>query len=468
MKEEIAQIEEALTLPKSLSDVAPPQSAGASATGAAIAASAGGLGARIGRYRWTICALLFFAATINYIDRQVIGILKPTLMSKDGLGWNEIDYSNVVFWFQVAYAAGFIFMGRLMDRLGTRRGFSLSVLFWSLAAMAHSLAYSVTTFSIARFGLGIGESGNFPASVKTVAEWFPKKERALATGIFNAGTNVGAIVTPLTVPWIIGRYGWRMAFIVTGALGFIWLVAWIALYRKPHEHPRVKKAELAYINSDPLEGETKIPWLRLIPHRQTWAFIVAKFMTDPIWWFYLFWIPGFLHDQYKLPLNSLTSGLPLVVIYLMADVGSVGGGWLSSSLIKRGLSVNCARKTAMLVCAVCVVPIVLVSQISNMWVAVALIGLAAAAHQGWSANVFTMTSDMFPRRAVGSVVGIGGMAGAVGGMLIAKVVGYVLEWTGSYLPIFIIAGAAYLVALLFIHLLAPRFAPAQVEQEANA
>ncbi|HEY0406514.1 MAG TPA: MFS transporter, partial [Pyrinomonadaceae bacterium] len=285
---------------------------------------------------------------------------------------------------------------------------------------------------------------------------------------FNAGTNVGAIVTPLTVPWIVGRYGWRMAFIATGATGFVWLVAWVALYRKPHEHPRVKRAELDYINSDPSERETKIPWLRLIPHRQTWAFIVAKFMTDPIWWFYLFWIPGFLHDRFKLPLDSLTSGLPLVVIYLMADVGSVGGGWLSSSLIKRGLPVSRGRKSAMLVCALCVVPIVLVSQTSNMWVAVVLIGLAAAAHQGWSANVFTMTSDMFPRRAIGSVVGIGGMAGAVGGMLIAKVVGYVLEWTGSYLPIFVIAGSAYLIALLFIHLLAPGFARAQVELEADA
>lgn len=468
MKEQIAQVEEASALPKSLSETAPPQSAGASATGAAIAASTEGLGARIGRYRWTICALLFFAAIVNYMDRQVIGILKPTLMSKDGLGWDEIAYSNVVFWFQLAYAIGFIFMGRLMDRIGTRRGFSFAVIFWSLAAMAHSLARSVTTFSIARFGLGLGESGNFPASVKTVAEWFPKRERALATGIFNAGTNVGAIVTPLTVPWIVGRYGWRMAFIATGATGFIWLVAWIALYRKPHEHPRVKKAELDYINSDPPEKETKIPWLRLIPHRQTWAFIVAKFLTDPVWWFYLFWIPGFLHDQFKLPFDSLTSGLPLVVIYLMADVGSIGGGWLSSSLIKRGLPVSRARKSAMLVCALCVVPIVLVSQTSNMWVAVGLIGLAAAAHQGWSANVFTMTSDMFPRRAVGSVVGIGGMAGAVGGMLIAKVVGYVLQWTGSYLPIFIIAGSAYLVALLFIHLLAPGFARAQVEHEADA
>jgi ACS family hexuronate transporter-like MFS transporter len=427
---------------------------------------AANIGARIGSYRWTICALLFFAATINYMDRQVIGILKPAL--KTDLGWDEIAYSNVVFWFQAAYALGFIFMGRIMDRLGSRKGFSLAVLFWSLAAMSHALARSVVTFSIARFGLGLGESGNFPASIKTVAEWFPKKERALATGIFNAGTNVGAIVTPLTVPWILGHLGWRPAFIITGATGFIWLVAWYAIYRRPHEHPRCKKPELDYINSDPPDAEVKIPWLRLIPHRQTWAFVIAKFMTDPIWWFYLFWIPGFLHDQYKLPLDRMTSGLPLVVIYLMADVGSVGGGWLSSTLIKRGWELSRARKTAMLICALSVVPIVLVSRTANMWTAVVLIGIAASAHQGWSANVFTMTSDLFPRRAVGSVVGIGGMAGAVGGMLIAKTVGYVLQWTGSYLPIFIIAGSSYLVALLLVHLLVPRFTPAPVEQEASA
>jgi ACS family hexuronate transporter-like MFS transporter len=455
MKEEIVAAEKAASSAR----------AGANAAGAAAVLA--NVNARIGRYRWTICALLFFAATINYVDRQVIGILKPTLKSE--LGWDEIAYSNIVFWFQAAYALGFILMGRLMDRFGTRKGFSFAVLFWSLAAMAHSLASSVMGFGVARFALGLGESGNFPASIKTVAEWFPKKERALATGIFNAGTNVGAIVTPLTVPWIAGHLGWRWAFIITGGLGFIWLVAWISLYRKPHEHPRVKKPELDHINSDPAEPETKIPWMRLIPHRQTWAFAVAKFLTDPIWWFYLFWIPGFLHDQYHVPADSITSfGLPLVVIYLAADVGSIGGGWLSSTLIKRGWTINAARKTAMLVCALCVVPIVFVSQTSSIWVAVALIGLAASAHQGWSANVFTMTSDLFPRRAVGSVVGIGGMAGAVGGMLIAKVVGYVLQWTGSYLPIFIIAGSAYLTALLIVHLLAPRFAPARVEQEGAA
>ena len=422
---------------------------------------------RIGRFRWTICALLFFAATINYIDRQVIGILKPTLKAE--LGWDEIAYSNVVFWFQAAYALGFILMGRLMDRLGTRKGFSFAIVFWSLAAMAHAAANSVMTFSAARFALGLGEAGNFPAAIKTVAEWFPKKERALATGIFNAGTNVGAIVTPLSVPFIVGLWGWRWAFIITGALGFIWLVFWIALYRKPHEHKRCTPAELAYINSDPPDKETKIPWARLIPHRQTWAFAIAKFMTDPVWWFYLFWIPGFLHDQYHVPTESITSfGLPLVVIYFAADVGSVGGGWLSSSLIKRGWPIARARKTAMLVCALCVTPIMLVSQTSNIWVAVGLIGLAAAAHQGWSANVFTMTSDLFPRRAVGSVVGIGGMAGAIGGMFIAKLVGYILQWTGSYFSIFIIAGSAYLLALLFVHLLVPRFEPAPVEDEAAA
>jgi ACS family hexuronate transporter-like MFS transporter len=450
---------------KSPVELAPQPAVGVN-TGGAVAVLET-MNARIGRYRWTICALLFFAATINYVDRQVIGILKPTL--KTELGWDEIAYSNVVFWFQAAYALGFIFMGRLMDRFGTRKGFSVAIVFWSLAAMAHSLVSSVLGFGVARFALGLGESGNFPASIKTVAEWFPRKERALATGIFNAGTNVGAIVTPLTVPWIAGHLGWRWAFIITGGLGFIWLVAWLVLYRKPHEHPRVKKAELDHINSDPAEPETKIPWVRLLPHRQTWAFAVAKFMTDPVWWFYLFWIPGFLHDQYHVPADSITSfGLPLVVIYLAADVGSVGGGWLSSMLIKRGWTINAARKTAMLVCALCVVPIVFVSQTSNIWVAVALIGLAASAHQGWSANVFTMTSDLFPRRAVGSVVGIGGMAGAVGGMLIAKVVGYVLQWTGSYLPIFIIAGSAYLTALLVVHLLVPRFSPAGLDQEGAA
>src|SRR3989454_6234837 len=283
---------------KSQSDVPPPQFAGASATGGASVVF-GNVETRIGNYRWVICALLFFATTINYIDRQIIGILKPELQGD--LGWTEIEYSNIVLVFQFAYAISLVLVGRLIDRIGTLRGFSLSVIWWSFAAMAHALAHSVLGFGVARFALGLGEGGSFPASIKTVAEWFPKKERAFSTGIFNAGTNVGAIITPLSVPWIAGHLGWRWAFNITGGLGFLWLVAWIVLYRKPHEHPRVSKAELDHINSDPPEAETKIPWVRLIPHRQTWAFAVAKFMTDPIWWFYLFWIPGFLHDQYHVP-----------------------------------------------------------------------------------------------------------------------------------------------------------------------
>jgi MFS transporter, ACS family, hexuronate transporter len=434
--------------------------AGTSALGttveATLRAEAGG---RTGRFRWTICALLFFAATINYIDRQVIGILKPTLQTE--FGWSEIDYSNIVFAFQTAYAVGMLLVGRMMDWMGTRRGFSLSVVFWSLAAMAHALASSVAGFAAARFALGLGEAGNFPAAIKTVAEWFPKKERALATGVFNAGTNVGALVTPLVVPLVAAAYGWRWAFILTGAVGFVWLVFWLLLYRRPEGHPRLSKTELAYIRQDPAEATTPISWSRLLPHRQTWAFALGKFMTDPIWWLYLFWLPDFLSKNYGLSLKQF--GPPLAVIYVIADVGSVGGGWLSSSLIKRGWTVNRSRKLAMLVCALCVVPIGFAANASNLWVAVGLIGLAAAAHQGWSANVFTLASDMFPRRAVGSVVGLGGMAGAVGGMLIAKAVGYVLEFTGSYVPVFVIAASAYLCALGVIHLLAPRLAPARVD-----
>ncbi len=409
-----------------------------------------------GHYRWIICALLFFAATINYMDRQIIGLLKPLLQNE--IGWNEIDYSNIIFAFQLAYAIGLLFVGRVMDWLGSRKGFSLSVAIWSLAAMAHALAHSLLGFGAARFTLGLGESGSFPASIKAVAEWFPKKERALATGIFNSGTNIGALVTPLFVPWITRNYGWRMAFIATGAVGFLWLVAWLALYRPPEDHPQLGKAELDYIRSDPPEPTSKISWLQLVPHRQTWAFAIGKFLTDPIWWFYLFWVPDFLFKTHGITLLGV--GLPLLVIYQMATVGSVAGGWFSSFLIKRGRSVNAARKTAMLICALAVVPVVFVTRVSNLWAAVVLIGLAAAAHQGWSANIFTLASDTFPRRAIGSVVGLGGMFGSGGALLLAKVTGYVLQWTGSYLPLFIIAGSAYLTALVIIHILNPRLEPA--------
>lgn len=441
---------------------------------------------RIGYYRWHICALLFFAATINYIDRQVIGILKPTLTQE--FGWtDERVYSSIVFSFQLAYAIGFMLAGRVMDTIGVRRGFALAVVLWSIAAMAHGAAglfpslhlpvlnldaksgFALVTltgaaagFALARFALGIGESGNFPASIKTVAEWFPKKERALATGIFNSGTNVGALLTPLVVPWILGHWGWQWAFISTGLIGFLWVAWWLAVYRLPEHHPRLSAAELAHIRSDPPDPEAHIPWRRLLPFRQTWAFALGKFMTDPIWWLYLFWVPDFLNKTHGVKVTVLEMGPPLVTIYLLADVGSIGGGWLSSHWIKRGWSHNRARKTAMLICALAVVPIVLAAVVPSLGLAVALISLAAAAHQGWSANLFTLTSDMFPRKAVGSVVGIGGMAGAVGGMFIAMLVGAVLQATQSYVPIFIIAGCAYLVALLVIHLLSPRLEAADI------
>jgi len=410
---------------------------------------------RISHYRWVICALVFLATTVNYVDRQVIGILKTTLQ-KD-LGWTEIDYGNIVFAFQAAYAIGLLVVGRVIDRLGTKLGYTLALVFWSFAAMAHAAVRSVTGFSAARFALGLGEAGNFPAAIKSIAEWFPKKERALATGIFNSGSNVGAIVAPLVVPWLTIVYGWPAAFLATGALGLLWLVAWIPLYGSPETHPRVSPKELALIQSDPPDPPARVPWRELLMHRQTWAFAIGKFLTDPIWWLYLFWVPDFLQRNHGL--NLTTIGLPLIVIYVVADVGSIGGGWLSSSLLKRGWSVNAARKTAMLVCAVSVTPIVFASRAHDLWVAVGLVALAAGAHQGWSANIFTTASDMFPRKAVGSVVGIGGMAGAIGGMLIAKITGYLLQVTGTYLVVFFIAGSMYLLALGVFQILVPKIEP---------
>ena len=433
--------------------------------------------ASVGWYRWVICLLLFLAATINYIDRQVIGLLKPTLQQQ--YGWSEIDYADIVFSFQLAYAIGLLLAGRFIDRVGTRVGFTIAVLVWSIAAMAHAeaatygpaaaavlgmfgLAYapSVAGFIAARFALGIGEAGNFPAAIRAVAEWFPIKERAFATGLFNSGTNIGAVVAPLLVPWITVTYGWYWAFIATGAIGFVWIALWLPLFGQPERHPRVSAAELAHIRSEPSPPAVRVPLRAILPHRQTWAFAIGKFLTDPIWWLYLFWVPDFLNRNHGL--NLLAVGPPLVAIYLIADVGSIGGGWLSSALLKRGWSLNAARKTAMLVSACAVIPIVFASMATSLWVAVGLVALAAAAHQGWSANIFTLASDMFPRHAVGTVVGFGGMAGAFGGMLIAKLTGYLLETTGSYLPVFLIAGSAYLTALLIIHLLAPRLEPVRL------
>jgi ACS family hexuronate transporter-like MFS transporter len=432
---------------------------------------------QVGYVRWIICSLLFFAATINYVDRQVIGILKPTLQAQ--FGWSEIDYADIIFAFQLAYAGGFLIAGRMMDRIGARIGFTIAIVLWSLAAIAHAEATvfgpaaatvlgllgftysaSVAGFMVARFALGLGEAGNFPAAIKVTAEWFPKRERAFATGIFNSGTNVGALATPLVVPWITLSFGWYWAFVATGALGFVWLAFWLPLYHRPEDHPRLSPAELAHIRSDPADPAVQIPWGKLLAYRQTWAFMAGKFLTDPIWWLYLFWIPDFLNRNHGIDLKTI--GPPLVAIYLVADVGSIGGGWLSSMLIKRGWTVNGGRKLAMLVCALAVVPMVFASGAKDLWVAVALVSLAAAAHQGWSANLFTTASDMFPRKAVGSVVGLGGMAGAVGGMLIAKLTGYILDATGSYMPVFFIAAFAYLVALVLIHVLVPRMEPARM------
>lgn len=414
-----------------------------------------------GRVRWIICGLLFFATTINYVDRAVLGVLAPTLRTE--IGWSDQEYGYISGAFTLAYAIGFLIAGWFIDKVGSRYGYSVYLAVWSLAAAAHAIAKSAFGFGIARFALGIGESGNFPAAIKTVAEWFPKKERAFATGIFNAGSNVGAILAPLVVPWLALNWGWQSAFIVTGLAGLIWLFFWIPIYRRPAEHPTLSKEELAYIESDPPDTTAKIPWAKLLVFKQTWAFAVGKFLTDAIWWFYLFWFPLFMNDRFGVDLKNI--GLPMITVYLLADVGSIAGGWLSSFLLGKHWSVNSARKTAMLVCALLILPVAIAPHVQGEWVAVILIGIAAAAHQGFSANIFTTASDMFPRKAVGSVVGIGGFAGAMGGFIMNLGAGWLKENTGNYQIMFAIAGVTYLVALLFIHLLAPRLEPAKIGDE---
>ena len=403
--------------------------------------------------RWWICALLFFATTINYIDRQVFAILAPQLQTE--IGWSEIEYGYIVTAFQLSYAIGLLLVGKLIDFLGTKKGFILSIIVWSLAAMAHALARTPVGFGMARLALGIGESGNFPAAIKTISEWFPRKERALATGIFNSGSNIGAIVAPLLVPIIALNFGWQAAFIITGFLGFIWLFFWLRLMKRPEEHPGINAAELDLIKADTeenLEKPTSI-W-KIIRTRKVWAIAIGKFLTDPIWWFFLYWLPKFLNTTYGLKLDKI--GLPLIVAYLIADVGSIGGGWLSSHFLKMGWSINAARKTTLLICAILVVPIYWASGIADLWPAVILIGLGMAAHTGWSANMYTLATDFFPKKDMGTVVGFIGMAGAVGGMLMASATGHLLEATGSYKILFVIAASMYGIALIIIHLLVPK------------
>ncbi|MEO7470056.1 MAG: MFS transporter [Sphingobium limneticum] len=413
------------------------------------------------RYRWVVVALLFAATAINYVDRQMIGVLKPTLSAE--MAWSETDYANIVFWFQAAYAVGYLGFGRIVDLVGARFGYAIAVVIWTIAHMAHGGVHSVTQFAMARFGLGVGESGNFPAGIKAVTEWFPQKERAFAIGLFNAGANIGAIVTPLLVPWLTVAYGWRVAFYATGIFGVLWLIAWLALYRKPEAHKKISAEELAYIRQDPADPVQPIGWGRLITVRETWAYAIGKFCIDPIWWFFLFWLPGYLGTRYGLDLLSF--GPPLVAIYLLSDLGSVAGGWMSGRLMKAGKSVNAARKLTMLLCACAVLPVFFAQSINNPWVAVLIIGIATAAHQAFSANLYTLPSDLFPRGAVGSVVGIGGTVGAMGGMAMAKYAGYVLDSIGSYTPLFAVAASAYFVALAAVHLLSPRLERVSVASE---
>ena len=405
-------------------------------------------------YRWTICALLFVVTTINYMDRQVLSILAPTLQRE--LRWSESDYASVVYSFTLVYAFGFLIAGRWLDRVGVRRGFATAVVVWSLAAIGHAFARTTAGFAAARAFLGLGESANFPGAIKSVGEWFPKEERALATGIFNAGTNTGAILTPLIVPWIALTWGWRWAFVIVGSLGFLWLFVWLALYRSPG-------AMAASPGAVPRGPQT--PWLQLLGHRQTWAIVAGKFLADPVWWFYLYWLPKFLDATYGIKLAQVA--LPLIAVYLIADVGSIGGGWLSSSLLKQGWSVNRARKTAMLLMALAIVPTALAPRAGSLWAAVLIVSLAAAAHQGWSANVYTLASDMFPPSAVASVSGIGGFAGAMGGVLFQWLTGRILDATGgNYASIFAVCGFAYVTAWTIIHSLAPRLEPARLSSRA--
>lgn len=426
---------------------------------------------KVGNYRWTVCALLFFATTINYLDRQIIGLLKPVLEQE--FQWTETDYGKIVMAFTAAYAIGLLVFGRIVDKIGTKIGYTVSVVVWSIAAMLHAAARSTLGFVVARASLGAGEAGNFPVAIKAVAEWFPKKERAFATGIFNSGANIGAVVAPVLVPLILGMYGWQEVFIITGAIGFVWLVFWIIFYEIPSKQKRLKQAEFDHIHSDEEVEEEQadhkpVKWSKLLTLRQTWTFVFGKFLTDPIWYFFLFWLPAYFNTTFQLDLTVVS--LPLVIVYSATTVGSIGGGYLSSYFIKKGWPVYKARKVAMLIIALCVVPIIAARYTSDIWVAVGLISLAAAAHQAWSANIYTTASDMFPKRAVSSVVGIGGMAGSVGGALFPLLIGSILDYYKllgnivlGYNIIFTMCGCAYLLAWLIMHFLTPKMSPAKLD-----
>ena len=424
---------------------------------------------QVGKYRWTICGLVFFATTVNYLDRAVISLLKPYLETE--FKWNAGDYANIEIAFKVAYSLGMVGAGRIIDKLGTKIGYALSTFLWSLAAIGHALVSSTLGFSVARAFLGVTEAGNFPAAIKTTAEWFPQRERALATGIFNSGSNVGAIIAPLTVPLIAETIGWQWAFVITGALGFVWLILWFIYYEVPARQVRLSKTEFDYIHADADNQSAeagaepaRVSWFRLLTFRQTWAFVVGKFLTDPIWWFYLFWLPDFLNKQYGL--KGTAVALPVAAVYILSSIGSVGGGWIPLNFIRNGMPVFRARKLAMLLIACCVFPIVFAQYLGqlNMWLAVLVIGIAAAAHQAWSANIFTTVSDMFPKRAVASVTGIGGMAGGLGGILLSALVQKRMfvyyesigQLDKAYFIMFLICGGAYLLAWVLMYLLAPR------------
>ena len=422
---------------------------------------------KTGNYRWTVCALLFFATTINYLDRQVLGLLKPVLEKE--FNWTETDYSYIVMAFTATYAIGLVVFGRIIDKIGTKLGYSISITLWSIAAMLHAAVRSTLGFGLARAALAVGESGNFPAAIKTVAEWFPKKERAFATGLLDSGSNIGALVAPIIVPWILGAYGWQEAFLITGAIGFIWLIAWRYYYQKPANQKKLSKTEFVYIHSDnesedEASEKNNIPWIRLFRLRPTWSFIAGKFFTDPIWYFFLFWLPSYFNSTFHLDLKK--PSLPLVIVYTGATIGAIGGGYLSTWLMKKGWSVAKARKTALFISGLCVLPIIASRYTTDMWVVISLITLAVAGNAAWSANIYTIVSDMLPRKAVSSVIGIGGMAGAIGGVLFPLFIGFILDYykgignlTAGYNIIFIVCGLSFLIAWLVIHLLTPKMKP---------